>query len=106
MAVTLPAGDYRLGLRVTPNRAAAHNTVTVVLNRHGVPVRGARVTVVYSMPAMDMQDGLTSGLPATSGATYSVREPVLGNARLLDDAFRSAARSGRPFSLTVNDLLR
>jgi hypothetical protein len=106
VAVTLPGGDYRLGLRVTPNRAAAHNTVTVALNRHGLPVRGARVTVVYSMPAMDMQDGLTSGLPARTGATYSIREPVLGMPGSWTMRFEVRPVGGTPFSLTVNDLLR
>ncbi len=110
VAVSLPAGDYRLGLRVTPNRAAAHNTVTVALSRHGLPVRGARVTVVYSMPAMDMNDGLTSTL-AASGAGRGVLGSRAGarHARLLGDAFRSAARlrpavqpdRQRPASLTV-----
>ncbi len=106
VAVTLNAGDYRLGVRVTPNRAAAHNTVAVALARNGVPVRGARVSVVYSMPAMDMQNALTSGLPATSSATYSVREPVLGMPGSWTMRFEVRPVGGRPFSLTVNDLLR
>ncbi len=106
VAVSLPAGDYRLGVRVTPNRAAAHNTVALALTRNGVPVHGARVSVVYSMPAMDMQDGLTSSLAPTSGATYSVREPVLGMPGSWAIRFEVRPAGGRPFTVTLNDLLR
>ena len=102
----LAAGPYAVDLRIGPNHAPAHNTVSVRLTRDGRRVGGARVTLSYSMPAMDMGDVLTNALPDRAGGVYSIREPVLGMPGVWVLRFRVQPATGGPFTVTVSDLLR
>ncbi len=106
VSAAIPAGQFALHLRIAPNLAAADNTVSVRLLRRGQLVNGARVTVSYSMPAMKMGDVFTSMLSERTPNTYSVREPVLGMPGSWAMRFRVAPATGRPFTVTVNDVLR
>ncbi len=78
VAAAIPAGQFALHLRIAPNHAPVHNTVSIWLARDGHPVSGAHVTVSYSMAAMKMDDVLTSTLSERTPSTYSIREPILG----------------------------
>ena len=51
---TLAAGQYRVSLDVTPNRAAVPNTYKVAVTRAGKPVTGADVKVRFTMLDMEM----------------------------------------------------
>ena len=105
-AITLGAGAYELQLTVSPNRAAAHNTVALKLTRGGVPVKGASAAVTYSMPAMDMQNALSSTLTPSGSGAYRVREPVLGMPGSWVMRLQVRPTGARPVTVTVNDLLR
>ncbi len=106
VSAAIPAGQFALHLRIAPNLAPADNTVSVWLVRHGQLVNGARVTVSYSMPAMKMGDVLTSTLSQRTPNTYSAREPALGMPGSWAMRLRVAPATGRPFTVTVNDMQR
>ena len=99
----LTNGAYRVSLRITPNRASAHDTIALRLARHDRPVDGATVTVTYSMPAMNMWDAFTGSLPQTGGGAYRAREPVFGMAGAWQLRFRIVPNDGAPFTVRVAD---
>jgi copper transport protein len=67
---------YDLHFIVTPNRAAAPNTVRVRIARHGAPVRGADVTATFVMLDMEMGQ-LAYRLPETTPGVYGRSAPAL-----------------------------
>ena len=76
VATTLMRNGYTLQLLVSPNRAAAPNSFALRLSRHGQPVRGADVTVQFSMLDMEMPNQ-EYRLAETSPGVYSRRAPAL-----------------------------
>jgi len=103
IAALVHAQGYGLGLTLAPNRASLRNRLSIVLRRDGQPVTGARVTVVYGMPAMDMQDAYTSRLPASANGAYSAMQPVFGMPGIWQLRFEVTPPRGAPFSVTIND---
>lgn len=99
-------GRFALRLRITPNRASARNVVSVQLTSDGRPVDGARVNVIYGMPAMNMGDGLSNVLPQRAAGAYSLREPILGMVGLWTLRFEVSAPSSDHFSVSADDELR
>jgi hypothetical protein len=101
----ITAGGLRAVVHMTPNHAAAHDRLSVVVSAGGRPVAGARVSVTFSMPAMDMWSGLTTQLPASAPGTYSATEPILGMPGVWQLRVTIGA-PGRPAtSFLVNDRL-
>jgi hypothetical protein len=66
LAATCNGGSSPFAQTLAPNPASLRNRLSIVLRSDGQPVTGACVTVVYGMPAMDMQDAYSSRLPASA----------------------------------------
>jgi YtkA-like len=105
IAAVVHAQDYGLGLTLAPNRASMRNRLAIVLRHGGQPVTGARVTVVYGMPAMNMQNAYTSPLTASPNGTYAAIQPVLGMPGIWQLRVTVTPPHGAPFSVTINDLM-
>ncbi len=84
---------------LSPNRASAPNRLTLQLPP------GARVTVSFSMPSMDMWNGFTTTLTETAHGTYTANVPVLGMPGSWRMQFRVAPRGGAPYTVNVDDRL-
>jgi copper transport protein len=67
---------YRIALRVAPNRAAVPNDFSVHLTRNGTAVRGADVTLRFTMLDMEMPS-VEYRLAETSPGTYTKSLPAL-----------------------------
>jgi YtkA-like len=98
-------GPYRAQVSVSPNIAASPNQLVVRLMRRGRPVSGARIRVVFSMPAMNMWGGFTSRLASHAGGLYVRQEPVLGMAGVWQLRVDVTGRAAH-FSAVVNDRMR
>ena len=99
----LAAGGDTLALRMTPNRASLRNAITTTVTQHGRAVSGARVTVTYSMPAMDMWNALQTTLVPAGGGSYRADEPVLGMPGIWQLRITVAPPGARAFAVVVND---
>ena len=98
-------GDYTARLRLVPNRATAANRVSLALTVHGRPLAGARVSIVFGMPAMGMADAYSSPLAAASSGVYAAHEPVLGMPGLWQLRLHVVPAHGAAFDLAVDDTL-
>jgi copper transport protein len=99
---TVRRGPYRLDLAVTPNRVAAANAFSVVLTRGGQPVRGADVTVTFTM--LDMEMGSTSfRLAETAPGRYGRREPALVMVGHWGLSYTVTPEGGAPFTVVLVD---
>ena len=101
----ITAGGLRFVVRMTPNHAAVHDRLSVAVSAGGRPVAGARVSVSFSMPAMDMWSGLTTQLPASGPGTYSATEPILGMPGVWQLRVTIGAPGQPTTSFLVNDRL-
>jgi hypothetical protein len=102
---TLPHGLQRVRLRISPNRASSANTISIELRRGGAHVRGARVTMSFTMTGMAMA-AQTFPLLETSPGVYSFtgRALVMGGTWGL--VFAVTPRGGSRSTLSVLDTLR
>ena len=101
--LAIPAGADTLALRMTPNRASLRNEITATVTQRGRAVDGARVTVTYSMPAMDMWGGLQTTLRPAGAGRYRANEPVLGMPGIWQLRIAVAPPGGRAYAVVVND---
>jgi YtkA-like len=99
----IPAGGDTLALRMTPNRASLRNEITATVTEHGRTVDGTRVTVTYSMPAMDMWGGLQTALIPAGGGRYRANEPILGMPGIWQLRITVAPPGAHAFAVVVND---
>ncbi len=99
----LNVGGQAIVVRLTPNRAGQRDRLTAVLADDGLPMNGARVTVSFSMPAMNMWAGLRTQLTADGNGRYSAGEPVLGMPGVWQLRLEAIPVAGRPVSVVVND---
>jgi hypothetical protein len=106
MSASVQGRPYRAGLRLTPNRASARNRLSLLLSSNGRAVRGASVTVSFSMPAMNMWQAFTVRLKPSHTGTYTASVPVVGMAGLwqlrVDVGVPHTARA----TLIVDDRMR
>jgi hypothetical protein len=102
----MPAGLDRLLLRLTPNRAGMRDHLALALTTGARPLVGAKITVVFSMPVMNMWQALTTQLVPHGNGTYSADEPVLGMAGLWQMRVHVAPRDAPALDLTVDDNVR
>ena len=93
---------YRVGVRVSPNRAAVPNSFEVDVTRGGQPVHGADVTVDFAM--LDMEMGRQSyQLPETAPGVYSRSAPALVMVGHWGLSFRVAPPEKPPFDVVLVD---
>lgn len=102
VATTLRRNGYTLQLLVSPNRAAAPNSFALRLSRHGQMVRGADVTVQFSMLDMEMPNQ-EYRLVETSPGLYSRRAPALVMVGHWGLAFTITPKNAAPISALVVD---
>ncbi len=100
---TLRAGPYRLHVRLTPNRASSRNTLAVTVTEAGKPLAGARASVSYSMPSMNMYNALTTALTRAGRSKLAANEPVLGMPGSWTMRFLVTPAAGRAFSVGLAD---
>jgi nitrogen fixation protein FixH len=99
------AGGLRFLVSMSPNHAAVRDRLTIVVSARGRPVARARVSISFSMPAMNMWSGLTTQIPASGPGTYAATEPILGMPGVWQLRVTIGA-PGRPTtSFLVNDRL-
>jgi copper transport protein len=93
---------YRLGVRVSPNRAAVPNSFQVQLTKDGRPVHGADVSLDFAM--LDMEMGQQAyQLPETQPGVYSRSAPALVMVGHWGLNFRVAPRGTQPFNVVLVD---
>jgi copper transport protein len=93
---------YRLELRVTPNRAAVPNLVSVRIARNGRPVSGAEVVTQFTM--LDMEMGSQSYvLKETAPGVYARSAPALVMVGHWGLNFEVTPPGGAPFSVLLVD---
>ncbi|HWC44915.1 MAG TPA: FixH family protein, partial [Casimicrobiaceae bacterium] len=73
---TISRGGYDFGVRISPNRAAVPNDFAVQITKDGTPVRGADVTLRFTMLDMAMQS-LEYRLAERSPGLYEHSAPAL-----------------------------
>ncbi len=102
VAAVVHHGDYRLAVRVIPNKAAVPNTFSVTITQGGRPVRGADVTMTFAM--LDMEMGQISyHLPETAPGVYGRSEPALVMVGHWGLSFEVRPPGAEPFTVLVVD---
>jgi copper transport protein len=96
------AGSYRLDVRITPNRAALPNRFSVAISRDGVPLRGAEVTMRFTMLDMEEQQQIYT-LPEGPAGTYSRLAPALVMVGRWGLGLTVTPKSGAPFDVLILD---
>ena len=103
---TVTLAGYSVGVRITSNLVSRSQVVTLGLTRSGRPVDGARVTLSYSMPSMNMPSVLTRTLTgAGSGVYHSSPAPALHMPGDWLLRFRIVPAHGRPLAVALADRL-
>ena len=100
VATVLQVAPYRIGLRLTPNRATASGTISLQLLRGNRPERGARVRATFSMPGMGGGTGL---LQSAGPGRYGAVGPVLGMIGTWQLRFEVTPVHGKAFGFGVVD---
>jgi hypothetical protein len=103
---SVEAKSFHANVSASPNRASSRNRLSIALTRGGRPLDAARVTVTYSMDAMNMRNVYTGQLAHTAAGTYSAIQPVFGMAGVWNLRFHVTPAHGAPVTLTVNDRMR
>jgi hypothetical protein len=103
---TMTLAGYSVGVRITSNLVSRSQVVRLDLTRAGRPVDGARVTLSYSMPSMNMPSVLTRTLTgAGSGAYHSSPGSALEMSGDWLLSFRIVPMHGRPLAVALADRL-
>jgi YtkA-like len=103
VAAGLSAAAYRVQVLVTPNRAGVRNRVALAVSKGDRPLTDARVTVTYSMPAMNMANVFTGSLRHDALGSYCALQPALGMPGAWQLRFEVTPRDARPFTVLVED---
>lgn len=99
------AGAQAMALSFGANRAGVPNRLVVNLSSDGRPLEGARVTVSFSMPSMDMWQAYTAHLPAAGRGAYAALVPVLGMPGAWQLRITAAAPGRAPVCFVVTERL-
>ena len=102
VATAVSEGPYRIGIRVTPNRAAVENAFLVSLTRGGAPVRGAEVVTRFNMLDMDMGEQSYRFRELRPGV-FSKSAPALVMVGHWALQFEVTPPDGKPFVVTLLD---
>jgi copper transport protein len=93
---------YRLRVVVSPNKAAVPNSFSLMLSKHGQPVRGAEVVVNFAM--LDMEMGQQAyRLTETAPGVYSRAAPALVMVGHWGISYEVTPPHGTPFTVLVVD---
>jgi YtkA-like len=103
VSTALQAHGYTLAVRLGPNRASLRNALAIVLRRAGRPVSGARVTVTYSMPSMNMANVFSGRLAQSAAGTYTAEQPVFGMPGAWRLSFSVAVAGQAPVAVALDD---
>lgn len=99
------SGPYTVLLQIGPNRASVANEMSLRISDHGRSPTGARATVVFSMPAMNMQDGYTSRPMQRPDGSYVASLPALGMSGTWQLHVHVQRPGARAITVTFNDRL-
>jgi copper transport protein len=99
---TVDESGYRLTLRVTPNRAAVPNDVSVSITRGGRPLRGAEVTATFTMLDMEMA-AQTYRLDESAPGLYERSAPALVMVGRWGLSFQVTPPGKPPFNVLLVD---
>ncbi len=99
--IALPSG--RIVVRMSPNRAAERNALSVAVTRRDRPIDVTGISVSYSMPAMNMWHVLTTHLAPAGSGRYAASEPVLGMAGTWRLDITARLPSGATIVVAVED---
>ena len=103
---TVRLAGYSVGVRITSNLAARPQVLTLRLTNAGRPVDGARVTLSYSMPSMNMPSVLTRTLAGSGAGVYhSSPAPAVEMPGDWLLSFRIVPAHGRPLAVALADRL-
>jgi len=102
VAETVKQGGYTLQVLVDPNKAVEPNSFAVRLTRAGKPVRGADVTLTFSMLDMEMPT-LEYQLAETAPGVYARKAPALVMVGHWALSFAITPKGGQPFTAIVVD---
>jgi hypothetical protein len=102
---SFPRGVQLVRLRIAPNRASSANTISLELRRGGAHLRGARVTMSFTMTGMAMAAQTFPLLETTPGVySFTGRALVMGGTWGI--VFAVTPHGGRRTTLSVLDTLR
>jgi copper transport protein len=102
VAATVHRNGYTLRVLVHPNKAVQSNAFALELTRGGAPVRGASITLDFSMLDMQMPDQ-TYQLNETAPGIYTQRKPALVMVGHWGLGFTVTPQGGTPFTAFVVD---
>jgi copper transport protein len=102
VSAVVSRNGYRLGFRVTPNRAAVPTSFAVEITRDGKPVRGADVTTTFAM--LDMEMGTQAyHLGEIRPGLYRHSAPALVMVGHWGVSFEIQPKGGQPFTVLLLD---
>jgi copper transport protein len=102
VAATVKRNGYTLRVLVQPNKAVQSNSFALALTRDGAPVRGASITLDFSMLDMQMPDQ-TYQLKETAPGIYAQRKPALVMVGHWGLGFTVTPQGGTPFTAFLVD---
>ncbi|HEV2592353.1 MAG TPA: CopD family protein [Gaiellaceae bacterium] len=102
VAATVHRNGYTLRVLVQPNKAVQSNAFALQLTRNGSPVRGATITLVFSMLDMEMPDQ-DYAMRETAPGIYSQRKPALVMVGHWGLEFSVTPAGGTPFTAFIVD---
>ena len=102
VAASVQRAGYRLGLLVSPNKAAAPDSFGLRITKGGIPVRGASVTVTFNHLEMQMPQQQYT-LSEVRPGLYSRKAPALVMVGKWGLSFQVTPKSGAPFSAFIVD---
>lgn len=106
VATSLEVAGYTAAVRIPVNRASDPQVVSVSLTGPSGRVEGARVTLSYSMPSMNMPSVLTTSLASRGGGVYSARAAALEMPGDWLLSFRITPAHGRALLVALADRMR
>ena len=99
---TVQQGAYRLQLKIDPNRAALPNTFSATIRKNGQPLRGAEVTMRFTMLDMEAQQQ-TYTLAEQEPGTYTRAAPALVMVGHWGLGLTITPKGGTPVQVLVED---
>jgi hypothetical protein len=100
---TVTVAGYAVAVRTASNRASQPHLVSLHVTGPSGPVDGARVTVSYSMPSMNMPSVLSTGLHGRGAGVYRSRITALEMPGDWLVSFRITPAHGRTLRVALAD---
>jgi copper transport protein len=100
---TVEVKGYALQVKIDPNRAALPNDFSVTITRDGKPVRGAEVTMRFTMLDMDQQQQIYTLPEHAPGVYLRSATPALVMVGRWGLGLTVTPRGGAPFDVLILD---